>query len=240
MKIPQPSPALTPDLVLYGYTIGVFPMADSENGAIRWYFPLKRAIIPLENYRASRSLRQVIKKSIFEIRVNTNFEAVMRACASERGDGYGTWISEEMIEVYAELHRAGYAHSIEAYFDGELAGGLYGISIGAAFFGESMFFRAPNASKVAFDFLISRLKERQYELLDSQYINDNVKRFGAVEITKEEYTDKLKFALRRQLYFDKTPDNPVFTDSDWDCEEKEAIIVPNTRIILNNDWEEED
>jgi leucyl/phenylalanyl-tRNA--protein transferase len=191
----QPDYYLTPDILLYGYSTGIFPMADPITGEVQWYLPKQRAIIPIETFKPPRSLRQVIKKGIFEVRINTAFEEVMRQCATDRGDGFGTWISEEMIEAYTELHHLGYAHSVETYKDGALVGGLYGVALGAAFFGESMFYRASNASKVAFVALMNRLRERQFTLLDSQFMNDNVRRYGAIEIPHQDYLERLKRAL---------------------------------------------
>lgn len=192
---------LTPDVILHGYHIGIFPMADSLSGEIRWYLPKLRAIIPLHKFHASRSLRQVVKKNLFDIRINTNFDAVIRACSSLREDLEGTWISEDIIRVYTELHRLGYAHSVEAYYKNELAGGLYGVAIGAVFFGESMFYHKTNASKVALFSLIERLRRQGFELLDSQFMNDNVKRFGAVEISHDEYMIRLESAIYKSVRF---------------------------------------
>ncbi|NTW50115.1 MAG: leucyl/phenylalanyl-tRNA--protein transferase, partial [Chlorobiales bacterium] len=152
--------SLTPDVILHGYHIGIFPMADSLSGEIRWYLPKLRAIIPINKFRVSRSLRQVIKKNQFDIRINTNFKSVIRACASLRENMEGTWISEDIIRVYLELNRLGHAHSVEAYEGNELAGGLYGVAIGGVFFGESMFYYKPNASKVALFSLVERLRQK--------------------------------------------------------------------------------
>ncbi len=181
----------TAGMVLSGYLQGVFPMAET-NGDIYWYSPDPRCIIPLENYRPARSLRPVLNRGQFEIRINTEFEAVMTHCSIPRSDDDGMWISEEIVEVYTQLHHLGFAHSVEAWYNGELAGGLYGVSLGKVFFGESMFHLVPNASKVAFHALILRLRERGYGLLDSQFMNDNVKRFGAVEIAKSEFLKMLR------------------------------------------------
>jgi leucyl/phenylalanyl-tRNA---protein transferase len=193
--------SLTPDVILHGYHIGIFPMADSLSGEIRWYLPKLRAIIPINKFRVSRSLRQVIKKNQFDIRINTNFKSVIRACASLRENMEGTWISEDIIRVYLELNRLGHAHSVEAYEGNELAGGLYGVAIGGVFFGESMFYYKPNASKVALFSLVERLRQKGFELLDSQFMNDNVKRFGAVEISHEEYMIRLESAIYKPVRF---------------------------------------
>ncbi|ADQ16840.1 leucyl/phenylalanyl-tRNA/protein transferase [Leadbetterella byssophila DSM 17132] len=178
-------------LVLSGYLQGVFPMADHD-GTIYWYEPDPRAIIPIHSYKPAKSLRPVLNKGIFEIRLNTAFEDVIRQCSLPRSAEDGVWISEEIIQVYLDLHDYGFAHSIEAWHNGELAGGLYGVALGKVFFGESMFYKVPNASKVAFHYLIERLKERDFQLLDTQFINDNVLRYGAIEIPKEDFLEQLE------------------------------------------------
>lgn len=192
---------LSADDLIYGYTNGIFPMADAD-GSLYWYAPDPRAIIPLDTYKPSKSLRPILNKSLFEIRVNNNFEQVMRGCAGPRQDDENTWISEEIIKAYTELHQQGFAHSVETYLENQLVGGLYGVSIGAAFFGESMFHTANNASKVAFHYLIEILKKQGFQLLDTQFINDNVRRFGAIEISKATYLQLLKKAIAKEACFD--------------------------------------
>ena len=191
---------LTPDDLFYGYINGIFPMADSD-GTIYWYSPDPRAIIPLDSYKAHKSLRPLLKKNYFEIRIDYDFEAVMRGCALARNETDDTWISEEIINAYTGLNGIGLAHSVEAYLDNKLVGGLYGVSIGAAFFGESMFYTQPNASKVAFHYLIQTLRKQGFELLDTQFINDNVKRFGAIEIPKANYLNLLRKATEKKARF---------------------------------------
>lgn len=194
---------LTAADLMYGYMNGIFPMADSD-GTLYWYSPDPRAIIPIDTYKPPRSLRSVINKKTFEIRINTDFEEVMNRCAAPRSDGEGTWISPEIVEAYTDLHQMGMAHSVEAYLDGKLMGGLYGVAIGSVFFGESMFYHEPNASKVAFHFLIEILRKQGYKLLDTQFMNDNVRRYGAIEIPRAEYIKLLKKALEKQCVFTKT------------------------------------
>ncbi|CCH55675.1 leucyl/phenylalanyl-tRNA/protein transferase [Fibrisoma limi BUZ 3] len=191
---------LTADDLIYGYINGIFPMADAD-GTLYWYAPDPRAVIPIHSYKPSHSLRPILNKKLFEVRVDTDFEQVMRNCAIPRSDFDSTWISDEIIEAYTELHRMGLAHSVETYIDGRLVGGLYGVALGSAFFGESMFHQVSNASKVAFHYLMMMLQEQQFELLDTQFINDNVRRFGAVEIPKAEYIRLLKSALRKKARF---------------------------------------
>ncbi|MFN4146753.1 MAG: leucyl/phenylalanyl-tRNA--protein transferase [Runella sp.] len=192
--------ALTADDLVYGYMNGIFPMADAD-GTLYWYAPDPRAIIPIDTYRPPKSLRPILNKGIFEIRVNTDFEGVIRGCAAPRQNDLATWISPEIIKAYTDLHYLGFAHSVETYIDNRLVGGLYGVSMGAAFFGESMFHTVSNASKVAFHYLLGILNQQGFQLLDTQFINDNVRRFGAVEIPKSEYIRLLKRALAQKAHF---------------------------------------
>jgi len=192
---------LTAEQLLYGYANGIFPMAEGKQGRIYWYASDPRAVIPIHTYKPQRSLRPVLNQQIFNIRFNTCFEQVIGYCAAPRQHDENTWISDEIIRAYTELHHMGFAHSVEAFAGDELAGGLYGVALGAAFFGESMFYLQPNASKVAFYYLIEQLRKQDFELLDTQFINDNVKRYGAVEIPQAEYMDLLKTALNKQVSF---------------------------------------
>lgn len=186
---------LSADDLLYGYVNGIFPMAD-PSGELYWYAPDPRAIIPIDTYRPAKSLRPILAKNLVEIRINTAFREVMEACALPRGDDPETWISEEIINAYTDLHERGFAHSVEAFRENKLVGGLYGVAIGSVFFGESMFYFEPNASKIAFHYLIERLRKLDYQLLDTQFMNDNVLRYGAIEIPKVQYMQLLKMALR--------------------------------------------
>ncbi len=179
--------------LIYGYIHGVFPMAEKD-GTLYWYSPDPRAVIPIEGYKVSRSLRPVLNKGLFEVQINQCFEVVMRHCAAPRKYERETWISEGLIMAYCELHAMGYAHSVECYQEGRLVGGLYGVSIGAAFFGESMFHLVSNASKIAFHYLMQILRAGNYRLLDTQFMNPNVQRYGAVEIAREDYLKKLRKA----------------------------------------------
>ncbi|HZK80400.1 MAG TPA: leucyl/phenylalanyl-tRNA--protein transferase [Humisphaera sp.] len=193
---------LDPQTLLSAYAQGVFPMADRD-GQVRFYTADPRGILPLdERFHVSRTLGQLLRKDppAFQIRINADFDAVMRGCMSNRGDG--TWINEKIIRAYTELHEMGFAHSVEAWKNGELVGGLYGVSLGAAFFGESMFHRAPNASKVALVHLVNRLRERGYELLDSQATTSHLRTFGAIEIPAGDYLVRLQSALKRECIFD--------------------------------------
>ncbi len=191
---------LTADELIYGYINGIFPMADADN-TLYWYAPDPRAIIPIDTYKPARSLRPVLNQNRFEIRLDTNFEQVMRYCSFPRSPDDSTWISDEIIQAYTDLHRMGLAHSVETYQNDELVGGLYGVALGAAFFGESMFHLVSDASKVAFHYLIMTLRQQRFELLDTQFINDNVRRYGAIEIPKADYHKLLKAALRKKARF---------------------------------------
>jgi leucyl/phenylalanyl-tRNA--protein transferase len=188
---------IDPELLLNAYRCGIFPMAESKEGEIHWYKPELRAVVPLDGLKVSRSLRQTLKKKIFNIRLNTSFEAVMRRCA-DRGE---TWISEAIIQSYCELHRHGFAYSVESWHDGEIAGGLYGVALGGAFFGESMFSRMKDASKCALVALVHHLRQRQFILLDAQFMTPHLKSLGAVEIPQREYLSRLHAALRLDRAF---------------------------------------
>ncbi|MHA8079074.1 leucyl/phenylalanyl-tRNA--protein transferase [Aquirufa antheringensis] len=196
------STPLTAEILVYAYASGVFPMAE-ETGEILWYSPDPRAIIPIQSYQPAKSLRPFINQKRFEIRIDTSFEQVMRNCALPRPTENETWISEEMIAAYTELHRMGLAHSVEAWQDGKLVGGLYGVALGAAFFGESMFSFVSNSSKIAFHYLVQILREQNYQLLDSQMMNDNVLRYGAVDIPRSAYLRRLAKALKSTCHFQK-------------------------------------
>ncbi len=178
-------------------------MADAD-GTLYWYAPDPRAIIPLATYKPAKSLRPVLNRNQFEVRINTAFEEVMHGCSIPRSEDDSVWISEEIINAYTELHYMGLAHSVETYIDNRLVGGLYGVSLGTAFFGESMFNRVDNASKVAFHYLVLNLRQQRYTLLDTQFINDNVRRYGAIEIPKADYLKQLKSALRQKARFTET------------------------------------
>ncbi|HXG23356.1 MAG TPA: leucyl/phenylalanyl-tRNA--protein transferase [Chthonomonadales bacterium] len=188
----------TPEGVELAYRHGIFPMADEVTGEIWWFRPDPRAIIPLDAFHISRSLAKTIRKRLFEIRIDTDFEGVMAGCA-DRPEG--TWISREFIEVYGALHRAGKAHSVEAWRNGRLAGGVYGVALGGAFMAESMFHRERDASKVALAALVARLKERGYMLLDVQYLTPHLASLGAVEIPRSEYEQRLQIALQLDRRF---------------------------------------
>ena len=192
---------ITPELILRAYCAGIFPMADAS-GRISWYSPDPRCIIELDGLRVHRSLRQVIRRGTFETRVNGDFRAVVAACADRPG---GTWISPGIRRLYTALHEAGYAHSVEAWREGRLAGGLYGVAIGGAFFGESMFYSERDASKVALVALVERMRQRGFVLLDVQWQTPHLARLGAVEIPREEYLRRLAGAIELDCRFVDAP-----------------------------------
>jgi leucyl/phenylalanyl-tRNA--protein transferase len=199
-KIPavRRSVPLDPETLLSAYAQGAFPMADRD-GIIRWYTADPRGVFPLNKFHVPRTLAQAVRQGKFDVRINYDFEATMRACMEQRSDG--TWINDELIAAYLRLHQLGFAHSVESWRDGELAGGLYGVSLGGAFFGESMFHRQRDASKVALVHLVNRLRERGYELLDTQASTPHLRQFGCVDLPAGEYLRSLRKALRRRCDF---------------------------------------
>ena len=179
---------IDPALLVHAYRQGIFPMA-LEDDEIGWFSPDPRGVLPLDEVHIPARLARLIRSGRFEVAIDRDFEGVMRACAADREDG--TWISEEIIESYVALHRLGMAHSIEAWREGTLAGGLYGVHLGGAFFGESMFHHETDASKVALMALVTRMRERAMGLLDIQWLTPHLAQFGAVEISREEYLRRL-------------------------------------------------
>ena len=186
---------LPPALLIRAYRQGIFPMA-LEDGQIGWFSPDPRGVLPLDDrFHLPSRLARVIRSQAFEVDVDRDFEGVMRACAERRDEG--TWISDEILESYAALYQLGLAHSVECRQAGRLVGGLYGVHLGGAFFGESMFHRVTDASKVALVALIERLRRRGFALLDVQWLTPHLARFGGIEIPRTEYLAALKDALRR-------------------------------------------
>jgi leucyl/phenylalanyl-tRNA---protein transferase len=193
---------LTPELLLQAYAVGIFPMAEAaEERELFWVDPDQRGVLPLESFHLPRRLRRTLRQAPFEIRCDSAFEAVIRGCAEATSDRPKTWINEEIARLYVALHRRGTAHSVEAWRGGELVGGLYGVSLGAAFFGESMFSRFADASKIALCHLVARLKAGGYTLLDTQFVTEHLEQFGAIEIPRAEYRRRLAAALKERAYF---------------------------------------
>ena len=192
---------LSVDLLVSAYASGWFPMAVGA-GDIRWFSPDPRGIIPLDGFHLPRRLARVLRRGSFQIEINRGFEDVIRACAlAERDDDGGTWIDQEIFESYCALHDAGFAHSVEAWQDGKLAGGLYGVALGGAFFGESMFHLVTDASKVALAALVGRLQTRGFLLLDTQWTTEHLEQFGAIDIPRTQYLRLLEQALERDCSF---------------------------------------
>ncbi len=182
---------LSPEKLLAAYSVGIFPMAD-DDGSMHWLAPDPRAILPLDGLVISRSLRAVVRRGEFDVRFDADFAGVMRCCA-DRSEG--TWISKDILIAYQRLHALGFAHSVETWQDGCLVGGLYGVVIGGGFFGESMFHTATNASKVALVHLVQRLQQRNFVLLDIQFMTEHLSSLGAKEIPRDEYLDRLSLAI---------------------------------------------
>lgn len=182
---------LTPSLLVRAYANGIFPMGDDRTGTVRWYSPDPRAHLPLNDFHIPHNLRKRVQDREFEVTADRDFEAVIRACA----DRDRTWITPRIIRAYTQLHEQGAAHSVECWRDETLAGGLYGVALGGAFFGESMFFEVSNASKVALVHLVRQLRAGGFTLLDTQYSTDHLERFGVVEIPRPDYMERLEEAL---------------------------------------------
>ena len=191
---------LSPKRLLSAYRQGIFPWY-SENQPILWWSLDPRGIIPLDDFHVGATLIKVLKRKIFEIKINTAFEDVMRACAVRSDGSESGWITEEMISAYTELHRLGNAHSIESWRNGKLVGGVYGIAIGGLFAAESMFYLESNASKIALTALVERMKETGFTLFDCQMVTNVTKRMGAIEISREEYLKQLNKALLQNCIF---------------------------------------
>lgn len=200
---------LTPQILLKAYSCGLFPMSESaDDPELFWVDPEVRGIIPLDKFHIPRSLKKVINRGIFDIKINTDFPQVMRECAKETDDRPTTWINDTILKLYHELHLTGHAHSIEAWKDGELVGGLYGVSLGSAFFGESMYSRATDASKVCLAFLVKYMIKNNFTLLDTQFTTDHLIRFGAVDIPRDVYS----ILLSKAMEVHSIPFNPSTTE----------------------------
>ena len=190
------------DLLLKAYASGVFPMAESASDPeVFWVRPETRGIIPLDGFHVPKSLAKKLRKGLFDIRFDSDFEATIDACAEKREERTSTWINAPIRQAYVELHRMDHAHSVEAWRDDRLVGGLYGVSVGRVFFGESMFSRETDASKVCLVHLVERLKARNFVLLDTQFTTEHLKRFGAVDVPRAKYETMLADALKGSATF---------------------------------------
>jgi len=195
--VPSRGEELSTERLLGAYRAGFFPMAENREGPITWYSPDPRAIIPLRSFHITRSLRRMLRQGTFTVRVDTCFEEVIRACAGRDE----TWISEEIVQAYLRLFALGFGHSVEVWAGGALAGGLYGVAIGGAFFGESMFSRVSGASKVALAELVILLREGGFSLLDTQFLTPHLEQFGTIEIPRAEYLLLLEHAMAQDVRF---------------------------------------
>ena len=187
---------ITPDLLLKAYSVGIFPMAETaEDPTLYWVEPEWRGVLPLERFHVPRSLARTIRRGGFEIRIDQDFEAVIAGCATPGPGRRKTWINGRIRELYGALFRLGHCHTVETWVEGRLVGGLYGVRLGAAFFGESMFSRERDASKVALVYLAARLKAGNFTLLDTQFVTDHLAQFGAMDVGRKEYRRLLDAAL---------------------------------------------
>ncbi|MEO0588806.1 MAG: leucyl/phenylalanyl-tRNA--protein transferase [Planctomycetota bacterium] len=187
---------ISPAMVLSAYRAGAFPMADDRRGRLGWFSPDPRAVLPLDDrFRVRRSLAKRVRNAGFRLTVDRAFADVIHACAAPRPQQPGTWISHDIEDAYVELHRLGFGHSVEAWRGSRLVGGLYGITLGSAFFGESMFSRETDASKVCLVHLVARLRDRGFTLLDTQFVNDHLRQFGVVELNRSDYLTQLAEAI---------------------------------------------
>ncbi len=193
---------LTPDLLIRAYSVGLFPMAEShDDPTLYWIDPEWRGVLPLDGFHVPRSLRKAVRKVTFKVHVNKAFPDVIRACAEPTDSRDDTWINDNILDAYCALHKMGCAHSIEAWLDGKLVGGLYGVSLGQAFFGESMFSRERDASKIALCHLVARLTFAGFRLLDTQFVTKHLERFGAKEVPRSDYRTLLSEALNYDAGF---------------------------------------
>lgn len=196
---------ITPELLLQAYANGVFPMADSASSdEIYWVAPTQRGVVPLDNFHMSRSLRRAIKRADFDVRINSDFVQTVQHCANRPE----TWINAKIFALYTELHRLGFAHSLEIWRENNMIGGVYGVALGAGFFGESMFSNATNGSKIALAYLVHRLNAGGYEVFDTQFLTDHLASLGAIEIPREAYHDMLFPAVTATADF-TSPETPT-------------------------------
>ncbi|MBX5221641.1 leucyl/phenylalanyl-tRNA--protein transferase [Rhizobium sp. NLR8a] len=190
------SPGITPDILLRAYSIGLFPMAESaDDPEIFWVEPELRGVLPLDNFHISKSLAKTVRRKPFDIRFDHAFDQVIAACAEETSGRPSTWINQTIRSLYSTLFEIGHAHTVEAWDGDQLVGGLYGVSLGSAFFGESMFSRRTDASKICLVHLVDRLREKGFTLLDTQFTTEHLKTFGAIDVPKAEYALLLAIAM---------------------------------------------
>lgn len=205
-------PDLTPDMLLKAYAVGVFPMAEDRNDPeLFWVDPRMRGVILLDRFHVPRSLRKTVRRGHFDVTYDRVFETVIESCAESTDERPRTWINDKIIDLYATLHRMGHAHSVECWHDGRLAGGLYGVSLGGVFFGESMFSRVTDSSKVALVYLVASLKLGGYRFVDTQFITKHLARFGTIELPRNEYRKLLSHSLGMRTRFE-TDIDPAYVE----------------------------
>lgn len=197
---------ITPSILLDAYAAGHFPMGENaEDDTLYWIEPERRGIIPLNGFHLSKSLRKVLRQELFEVRINSDFDGVISGCASPDAGRISTWINRPIRKLYRTLFDDGYCHTVETWRDGHLVGGLYGVHIGSAFFGESMFSYETDASKIALAHLVARMNHCGFTLLDTQFITPHLRRLGAIEISRNEYRRRLTVAIKKKADFRKSP-----------------------------------
>lgn len=197
---------LTPELIVRAYSIGIFPMADArDDPTVYWVAPERRGILPLDRFHVPRRLRRTVRRGTFEVRRDTAFAEVIEQCAAPRPGHPETWINPDITRVFCDLHRAGLAHCVETWREGRLVGGIYGLALGGAFFGESMFSRETDASKVALVHLAASLRVGGFTLFDAQFLTDHLRQFGAIEVPAAAYMERLNEALRLRASFYRDP-----------------------------------
>jgi leucyl/phenylalanyl-tRNA--protein transferase len=204
---------LTPEILLRAYAVGLFPMAERrDDPTLYWIDPEKRGILPLEKFHIPRRLRRTVRRDVFDVRFNTNFHGVINACAAPSKGRVESWINDEIIALYTDLHELGRAHCVEAWLDGRLVGGLYGVALGAAFFGESMFSTERDASKVALVHLVGRLRKGGFKLLDTQFVTEHLTQFGVVELQRSGFRQMLATALDGSATFETELTQPELNE----------------------------
>ncbi len=192
------------ETILKSYSLGIFPMSESfDDPNLYWINPKKRGVILINDFKISKNLRKEIRKKKFLITINKDFNGVIKNCAKKTENRPSTWINKEIIKLYSNLHKIGHAHSIEAWHQDKLVGGLYGVSLGSAFFGESMFSIMSNSSKICLVYLLANLKIKKFTLLDTQFVNPHLKKLGAIEISRKKYLKMLGSSLKKSANFNK-------------------------------------
>ncbi|MBJ6127992.1 leucyl/phenylalanyl-tRNA--protein transferase [Microvirga splendida] len=201
---------ISPDILLKAYAAGIFPMAeDADDPSLFWVEPRERGIIPLEGFHVSKRLARTVRSDVFEVRVDQDFDAVIAGCAAPAADREKTWISRRIRELYGELFDAGYCHTVEVYQEGRLVGGLYGVRLNGAFFGESMFHTERDASKVALVHLVARLRRGGFSLLDTQFVTSHLAQFGATEVPRRAYKQMLRSAMEHGADWNAWPQERI-------------------------------